>query len=55
MTQDQPTPHTLWQQANERHPDDWEARRVLYRSLMIEHGHLVVNVPDLPTRARPTV
>lgn len=38
---DKPGPFVLWRQADEEHPDNPVGRRLRYRELMIEHGHLI--------------
>lgn len=39
------SPSRLWEQANNEHPDDDEARRSRYHELMVEHGHIVKREP----------
>lgn len=39
------SPAELWKQAESEHPADADARRVRYRELMVEHGHLIPGKP----------
>lgn len=42
-----PMPHELWHQANGEFPDDETKRRERYLTLMVEHGHLVIEKPPV--------
>lgn len=39
------SPHLLWQQAHDEHPDDTEKRRERYIALMVEAGNIVQREP----------
>lgn len=38
---DLPSAHSLWRQAHDEHPDDYEAGEVRYGELLREHGLIV--------------